>query len=76
MMERVSVVVMLFLCVVCDNMGVCYFKLSQLDAAEEAFSQSLAIKTVIFPPGNDSISISETIVIVVTNEHQACCFCS
>ena len=68
---------MLFFCVVCYNMGACYFKLSQLDAAEEAFSQSLAIKTVIFPPGNDSISISETIeIVVVTNEHQACCFCS
>ena len=51
--------------------------LSQVGAAEEAFSQSLAIRTVIFPPGNDSISTSETIeIVVVTNEHQACCFCS
>ena len=67
---------MLFFCVVCYNMGMCYVELSRLDAAEEAFSQSLAIKTAIFPPGNDSISTSETIEIVVTNEHQACCFCS
>ena len=76
-MECVSVAVMLFFCVECYNMGACYFKLSQLNAAEEAFSQTLRIETAIFPPGNDSISISETIeIVVVTNEHQACCFCS
>ena len=51
--------------------------LSQLDAAEEAFSQSLAIRNEIFPQGDDRISNSETIeIVVVTNEHQACCFCS
>ena len=68
---------MLFFCEVCHNMGMCYVKLSQLDAAEEAFSQSLAIWTKIFPQGDDSISNSETIEIIVINNHnQACCFCS
>ena len=52
-------------------------ELSRLDAAEEAFSQTLRIDTAIFPPGNDSISTSETIeIVVVTNKHQACCVCS
>ena len=58
-------------------MGMCYVELSQLDAAEEAFSQTLRIETAIFPPGNDNISTSETIeIVVVTNEHQACWFFS
>ena len=52
-------------------------ELSQLHAAEEAFSQSLAIATEIFPQGDDTISNSETIeIIVINNHHQACCFCS
>ena len=69
---------MLFFCEVYHNMGMCHGKLSQLDAAEEAFSQSLAIATEIFPQGDDSISNSgETIEIIVkNNHHQACCFCS
>ena len=68
---------MLFFCEVCQNMGVCYVKLSQLDAAEEVFSQSLAIQNEIFPQGDDRISNSETIeIIFINNHHQACCFCS
>ena len=69
---------MLFFCEVCHNMGMCYVELSRLDAAEEAFSQSLAIATEIFPQGDDRISNSgETIEIIVkNNHHQACCFCS
>ena len=52
-------------------------ELSQLHAAEEAFSQSLAIRNEIFPQGDDRISNSETIEIIVkNNHHQACCFCS
>ena len=52
-------------------------KLSQLHAAEEAFSQSLAIATEIFPQGDDRIFNSETIeIIVINNHHQVCCFCS
>ena len=53
---------LLLLCVVCDNMGMCYMELSQLDAAEEAFTQSLKIKTAIFPPGHEDISLSKTTV--------------
>lgn len=45
---------------VCDNMGVCYMESSQLDKAEEAFLQSLRIKTGLFPEGDETISTSET----------------
>ena len=45
---------------VCLDMGLCYMKLLQFDAAEEALSQSLKILTTIFPQGNDYISTSET----------------
>ena len=41
-------------------MGVCHMELSQLDAAEEAFSQSLSIKSAIFPHDDNQISLSET----------------
>ena len=51
---------LLFLCTVCDNMGVCHMNLSQLDAAEEAFTLSLSIKSAIFPHGHNQISLSET----------------
>ena len=34
--------------------------LSQFDAAEEAFSQSLRIKSAIFPQGHGRITASET----------------
>ena len=53
-------VTVIFLCTVCFNMGACHMKLSQLDAAEEAFSQSLSIKSAIFPYGHNEISRSET----------------
>ncbi|XP_062511093.1 nephrocystin-3-like isoform X2 [Corticium candelabrum] len=45
---------------VCHNMGACYFKLSQLDAAEKALSQSLQLKTSLYSPGHYTISITET----------------
>ena len=45
---------------VCFYMGLCYMKLLQFDAAEEALSQSLKILTAIFPQRNDDISASET----------------
>ena len=52
-------------------------KLSQLDAAEEAFSQSLAIQNEIFPQGDGRIPTSETTeTFVINNHHQDCCFCS
>ena len=51
-----------FLCTVCFNMGVCHMKLSQLDAAEKAFSQSMSIMSAIFPHGHGMISLSETTV--------------
>ena len=37
-------------------------KLSQLDAAEKAFSQSMSIMSAIFPHGHGMISLSETTV--------------
>ena len=46
-------------CIVCDYMGICYVKLSQLDAAEEMLSQSLRIKTDTLPQGHNSISTSK-----------------
>ena len=52
--------VLLLLCVVCYGMALCYTQLSQLDVAEEAFSQSLEIYTAVFPCGHDRISASET----------------
>ena len=58
--ERVDVTVFLLFFLVCLDMGLCYMKLLQFDAAEEAFSQSLKILTTIFPQGNDDISTSET----------------
>lgn len=44
---------------VCHNMGMCYAKLSNLNAAEEAFSESLRIKTSIFPRGHRRIFDTE-----------------
>ena len=44
---------MQFFCEVGHNMGMCHGKLSQLDAAEEAFSQSLVVQNEIFPQGDD-----------------------
>ena len=68
---------MLFFSEVCHNMGMCYVELSQLDAAEEAFSHSLAIVTATFPQGHGRIPNSETIeLIVIDGHHQACCFSS
>ena len=52
---------LLLLYVVCYNMGMCYKELSQLDAAEEAFSQSLSINKAIFPQDHNRILISESI---------------
>ena len=48
-------------------MGFCYMKLSQLDAAEETFSQALTIYTDLLPKGNDHISRSETISTEIAN---------
>ena len=50
-------------------------KLLQLDAAEEAFSQSLRIYTAIYPQGHDKISKRETTVETsfVVNDHLSCC---
>jgi serine/threonine-protein kinase len=44
---------------VCHNMGVCYGKLSLLDAAEESFTKALNIKRSLFPPGHDRIRSTE-----------------
>ena len=55
-----NITILLLLCLVCHNMGACYFKLSQLDAAEKALSQSLQLKTSLYSPGHYTISISET----------------
>ena len=52
----------LLLCVVCINVGMCYSELSQFDAAELAFSQSLRILTAKYPQGHDQISLSEPTV--------------
>ena len=52
--------IIILLCVVCFNMGGCYMKLSQFDAAEEALSQSLSIQTTLHPHGHNQISLSET----------------
>ena len=53
-------------------MGMCYKSLSQWDAAEEAFAQSLQIYAVVGPQGHDQISMSEIIeieTVVVVNNH-------
>ena len=50
----------LSLCVVCYGMALCYTQVTQLDVAEEAFSQSLEIYTAVFRCGHDRISTSET----------------
>ncbi|XP_062511092.1 nephrocystin-3-like isoform X1 [Corticium candelabrum] len=55
-----NITILLLLCLVCHNMGACYFKLSQLDAAEKALSQSLQLKTSLYSPGHYTISITET----------------
>ena len=55
-----NITILLLLCLVCHNMGACYVKLSQLDAAEKAFSQSLQLKTSLYSPGHYKISNSET----------------
>ena len=52
----------ILLCVVCCNMGGCYIMLSQLDAAEKAFSQSVSIMSAMFPHGHPTISLSEMTV--------------
>ena len=51
---------LLLLCVVCYNIALCYIKLAQVDAAEEALSQSLKVYTDLFPQGHVMISTSET----------------
>ena len=55
-----NITILLLLCLVCHIMGACYVKLSQLDAAEKALSQSLQLKTYLYSPGHDAISNSET----------------
>ena len=55
-------------CVVYQKMGACYKKLAQLDAAEEAFSQSLKMKAT-------SKTIHIEVSVVVNNLH-ALLFCS
>ena len=52
-------------------MGICYLKLSQFDAAELAFSQSLRIQTAKYPPGHDQISLSEPTVSYSFCEHSS-----
>ena len=44
----------------------CYMKLSQTNAAEEAFSQSLVLEMykTMFPRGHDNITHSETTRVV------------
>ena len=54
-----GVPVLLLVCLVCHNMGVCYAELSQLDKAEEALSQSLSIVTSTFAVGDDLIYTSK-----------------
>ena len=64
-----AVTVSLLLCVVCGYMGMCYLQLSQFDAAELEFSQSLRIWTANYPPGHDNISLSEPTVSYSFCEH-------
>ena len=63
MMEQVAISVLLLLCVVCYGMAMCCGKLSQWDAAEEAFSKSLRIYTAMFPFGHEMIFDSEAISV-------------
>ena len=63
MIGGVSVTVLMLLCVVCNNMGGCYMKLSQFDTAEEAFSQALTIYSTLLPQGHHNISNSGTTVL-------------